>query len=203
MKDKQNIVHGYSVHVNNFEKDLCIISFTDISETITKQEALEKKVCSDKLTTAYNREFFDKNIEVILNDNDKNNLKTVIVMFDIDHFKNVNDTFGHDVGDEVLKEFVEVIKSISRFNDILIRWGGEEFLMILSIKDENILLKLLEKYRETVSINNFKFVGNITCSIGAAVYDGSELIKDTIKKADTALYEAKNTGRNKVSIFKV
>lgn len=200
MKDKYDVVHAYSVNVNNFEKDLCIISFTDISETIIKQESLEKKVCSDKLTTAYNREFFDKNIETILKDNEKNNLKTVIVMFDIDHFKNVNDTFGHDVGDEVLKEFVEIIKSISRFNDILIRWGGEEFIMILSIKDDNTLFKILEKYRETVSNNNFKFVGKITCSIGAAIYDDSEMIKDTIKKADTALYEAKNSGRNRVLI---
>ena len=65
-------------------------------------------------------------------------------MFDIDHFKKVNDTFGHDVGDEVLKEFVEIIKSISRFNDILIRWGGEEFLMILSVKMKILLPKILE-----------------------------------------------------------
>lgn len=202
MKDKHDIVHSYSVYINDFDKNLSVISFTDITETITKQEALEKKVCSDKLTTAYNREFFDKNIEIILDDNEKNSLKTVIVMFDIDHFKNVNDTFGHDVGDEVLKEFVNIIKSISRFNDILIRWGGEEFLMILSIKDENILSKLLEKYRETVANNNFKFIGKVTCSIGASIYDSSEMIKDTIKKADTALYEAKTSGRNKVSCFK-
>ncbi len=202
MRDKHDITHSYSVHVNDFDKNLSVISFTDITETIIKQEALEKKVCTDKLTTAYNREFFDKNIELILDDNDKNSLKTVIVMFDIDHFKKVNDTFGHDVGDEVLKEFVEIIKSISRFNDILIRWGGEEFLMILSVKDENTLPKILEKYRETVANNNFKFIGKVTCSIGASVYDGSEMIKDTIKKADTALYEAKTSGRNRVSCFK-
>ena len=202
MRDKHNIAHSYSVHVNDFDKNLSVISFTDITETIIKQEALEKKVCSDKLTTAYNREFFDKNIDVILDDNAKNSLKTAIVMFDIDHFKKVNDTFGHDVGDEVLKEFVEIIKSISRFNDILIRWGGEEFLMILSVKDENTLPKILEKYRETVANNDFKFIGKVTCSIGASVYDGSEMIKDTIKKADTALYEAKTSGRNRVSCFK-
>lgn len=198
MIDKYNITHIYSVHVNNFEKDLSIISFTDISETIIEQQKLEEKVNIDKLTNTYNREFFEKNIDIILENNHKNHLKTAIVIFDIDYFKKVNDSFGHDVGDEILKEFVKVIKSISRFHDdILIRWGGEEFLMILSIKNESILFNILEKYRQSICDHNFKFVEKITCSIGSSIHKGST-VKESIKEADIALYEAKASGRNKV-----
>ncbi len=199
MKDKYSIIHIFSVHINNFEKDLSIISFTDISETMIEQQKLEKKVTLDKLTNTYNREYFENNIEIILNNNDINNLKTAIVIFDIDYFKKVNDTFGHDIGDEVLKEFVKIIKSISRFSDdILIRWGGEEFLMILSIKNQESLFKILEKYRESIADNNFQYVGKITCSIGASIHNNLKDITNTIKEADIALYKAKNSGRNKV-----
>ena len=164
-----------------------------------EQQKLEKKVTLDKLTNTYNREYFENNIEIILNNNDINNLKTAIVIFDIDYFKKVNDTFGHDIGDEVLKEFVKIIKSISRFSDdILIRWGGEEFLMILSIKNQESLFKILEKYRESIADNNFQYVGKITCSIGASIHNNLKDITNTIKDADIALYKAKNSGRNKV-----
>ena len=202
MKDKYSIINIFSVHINNFEKDLCIISFTNISETMNHQQTLEKKVNFDKLTNTYNREYFDNNIENILINNNSNNLETAIVIFDIDYFKKVNDTFGHDVGDEVLKDFVNIIKSNSRFSeDILIRWGGEEFLMILSVKDKNTILNILEKYKEAVSNNDFHLVGKVTCSIGASVHTNSLKIENTIKQADIALYEAKNSGRNKVVLI--
>lgn len=202
MEDKYSIINIFSVHINNFEKDLCIISFTNISETMNHQQKLEKKVNLDKLTNTYNREYFDNNIENILINNNLNNLETAIVIFDIDYFKKVNDTFGHDVGDEVLKNFVNIIKSNSRFQeDILIRWGGEEFLMILSIKDKNTLFNILEKYKEAVSNNDFHLVGRVTCSIGASVHTNSLKIENTIKQADIALYEAKNSGRNKVVLI--
>ena len=202
MENKNSIVHIFSVHVNNFEKDLCIISFTDISETMIEQQKLEEKVNLDKLTNAFNREYFDNNIENILNENYKNHLETAIVMFDIDFFKKINDTFGHDVGDEVLKEFVNILKLNSRFHDdILIRWGGEEFLMIVSIKDKNALSSVLEKYRDAIENHKFPIIENLTCSIGASIHNNSKTIKDTIKESDMALYEAKSSGRNKAILF--
>lgn len=202
MEDKYSIIHIFSVHVNNFEKDLCIISFTDISETMIEQEKLEKKVSLDKLTNTYNREYFDNNIEDILNNNLKIHLETAIVIFDIDFFKKVNDTFGHDIGDEVLKDFVNIIKSNSRFSDdVLIRWGGEEFLMLLPIKNKDALFKVLEKYRLAIENYQFDVIGKITCSIGASIHNSSLEIKSTIKEADIALYEAKSSGRNKVILF--
>ncbi len=202
MENKNSIIHIFSVHVNNFEKNLCIISFTDISETMIEQQKLEEKVNLDKLTNAFNREYFDNNIENILSENYKNHLETAIVMFDIDFFKKINDTYGHDVGDEVLKEFVNILKLNSRFHDdILIRWGGEEFLMLVSIKDKNTLSSVLEKYRYAVENHNFPVIEKLTCSIGASIYNNSKTIKDTIKESDTALYEAKTSGRNKAILF--
>jgi diguanylate cyclase (GGDEF)-like protein len=202
MKNRNSMTHIFSVHINNFEKDLCIISFTDISETMIEQQKLEEKVNIDKLTNAFNREYFENNIENIINENYKNHLETAVVMVDIDFFKKVNDTYGHDVGDEVLKDFVDILKLNSRFHDdVLIRWGGEEFLMIVSIKDKNTLLNVLEKYRDAIEKHNFPIVGKITCSIGASIYNNSKSIKDTIKESDVALYEAKTSGRNKAVLF--
>lgn len=202
MKNKNSILHIFSVHVNNFEKNLSIISFTDISETMIEQQKLEERVNIDKLTNAFNREYFDNNIENILNENYKNHLETAIVMFDIDFFKKVNDTFGHDIGDEILKEFVSILKLNSRFHDdILIRWGGEEFLMIVSIKDKNTLFNVLEKYKDAIENHNFSIVKKLTCSIGASIHNNSKTIKETIKESDKALYEAKTSGRNKAILF--
>ena len=160
----------------------------------------------DKINSVYwgsnNREYFDNNIENILNENYKNHLETAIVMFDIDFFKKVNDTFGHDIGDEILKEFVSILKLNSRFHDdILIRWGGEEFLMIVSIKDKNTLFNVLEKYKDAIENHNFSIVKKLTCSIGASIHNNSKTIKETIKESDKALYEAKTSGRNKAILF--
>lgn len=203
MKDSNSTIHNFSVNVNKFEKKLFIISFTDISKTLIEQEKLEKKVSIDKLTKSYNREYFDKNIEIMLKNNEKNSLKTAVVMLDIDYFKKVNDSYGHDIGDEVLKDFVKILKQNSRIeNDILIRWGGEEFLMILSIKNENLLFNIVEKYRKAVESHTFKEINKITCSIGASIHNESNKIYDSIKEADIALYEAKNSGRNKTIIYK-
>ena len=124
-------------------------------------------------------------------------------MLDIDYFKKVNDSYGHNIGDEVLKDFVKILKQNSRIeNDILIRWGGEEFLMILSIKNENLLFNIVEKYRKAVENHTFKEINKITCSIGASIHNESNKIYDSIKEADIALYEAKNSGRNKTIIYK-
>ena len=123
-------------------------------------------------------------------------------MFDIDFFKKVNDTFGHDIGDEILKEFVSILKLNSRFHDdILIRWGGEEFLMIVSIKDKNTLFNVLEKYKDAIENHNFSIVKKLTCSIGASIHNNSKTIKETTKESDKALYEAKTSGRNKAILF--
>lgn len=192
--------HAFSVTVNNFDDETKIVSFTDISQTILENISLEERIIRDNLTNAYNREFFEKNYKRLINEYHTNNSKLAIAMLDIDHFKYVNDNYGHDVGDEVLIQFVKLINNSSRKNDILIRWGGEEFILILQLDSPQNLQKTLENLRKTIEQYDFPKIGKKTCSFGGTIYQDNEDILKTIKRADEAVYEAKAAGRNKVVI---
>lgn len=133
----------FSISINEFDETTSIVTFTDITETIERNLKLENKIIHDKLTNAYNREFFDKNYRRIIKNYHTNNSKLAIAILDIDHFKLVNDNYGHDVGDEVLVKFVETIQKYSHRDDILIRWGGEEFVFLLKVITFEDLNKVL------------------------------------------------------------
>lgn len=199
---KDLVGHAFSVHINKFEADILIVSFTDISATMLNQIELENKTMHDTLTGAYNREYFKQNYRRFIKEYAQGASMLGVAMFDIDHFKYVNDMYGHDVGDSVLVEFVKRIQNSSREHDIFIRWGGEEFILVLKIKHQNDLEKILEKIRGIIEENCFKVIGHKTCSIGATIYKDDENIEKTIKRADEALYEAKADGRNRV-VFKL
>ncbi|MEA3512314.1 MAG: diguanylate cyclase [Campylobacterota bacterium] len=193
-------VHALSVTINKFNENLKIITFTDISQTMLGYIKLEEKTIHDKLTDAYNREYFEQNYKRHINQFKNDGYKFGLALLDIDHFKLVNDTYGHDMGDEILIKFVKIIEEYSRKDDILIRWGGEEFIMILKVNSKKDLEKALEHIRKVLEIQKYGIVGQKTCSIGGTIFKDDEDIKETIKRADTAVYEAKETGRNKVVI---
>lgn len=184
-------VHAFSVTVNSFEKNLKIVSFTDISQTMLEHIKLEEKTIHDKLTGAYNREYFDQNYKTLLKNFNNGYYSLAIAILDIDHFKNVNDTYGHDIGDIVLKDMVEEINKFSRSEDILIRWGGEEFIVILKVESNNGLYKALDHIRGVIEQHYFEEIKQVTCSFGATIYKDNEPIDETIKRA----------GRNQVVIF--
>ncbi|NQT05916.1 MAG: CHASE2 domain-containing protein [Candidatus Omnitrophica bacterium] len=126
-----------------------------------------------------------------------------IVMSDIDHFKKINDTHGHQAGDFILKEVASIFMSCCRQLDIPSRYGGEEFIMMLPGADVNDAAMVAERVRSKVEKHAFKMgdkVYKANISLGVATYEGEEIKDDLIKKADNALYEAKDTGRNKVCI---
>ena len=191
---------AFSVSINQYDIDTMIVNFTDISETFNQKMILEKKILHDKLTNAYNREFFDQNYKKFISEYSSSNSKLAIAMLDIDHFKLVNDNYGHDIGDQVLIQFVDTLNKNSRKNDILVRWGGEEFIMILKIDEVSNLQKILESLRKSIESCVFNTVGHKTCSIGGTIYLENEDILKTIKRADEAVYKAKELGRNKVVI---
>ncbi|WP_320034149.1 diguanylate cyclase [Halarcobacter sp.] len=193
-------LHAFAVTVNKFEEDLYILSFTDITQTMLNHIELEDKTIHDKLTNAYNREYFEQNIPDIIKSFISDGFSLGVAFLDIDHFKRVNDTFGHDVGDDVLIHFVKTIQKYSRENDILIRWGGEEFILFLRVNSNEGLKKALEHLRRVIELEKIPVVGKITCSIGASIYKEDENIYQTIKRADEAVYVAKNKGRNAVEI---
>ena len=194
------ITKVFNVSIVELEDEQYLISLTDISDTILKQIQLEDKSTHDKLTGAYNREYFETHYKLIINEYTKEDNLVFLSILDIDFFKKVNDTYGHDVGDKVLKQFVKVIQKSSRKDDLLIRWGGEEFLLLIKVKSVDNAKKVLENIRNTISEYSFEGIEHITCSIGSTNYHENEKIEDCFKRADDALYEAKNNGRNQVII---
>lgn len=192
--------HAFSVSINNFDDKSYIVGFADISQTILDKITLENKIIHDKLTGAFNREYFEQNYQTLIDEYTSNGHCLGIALLDIDHFKIVNDIYGHDVGDEVLIHFVSTIHKFSRNEDIFIRWGGEEFILILKVMTKADLFKALEHLRKVIQMQEFPVVGKKTCSIGGAIYEDGEDIQKTIKRADEAVYEAKEGGRNMVVI---
>lgn len=123
-----------------------------------------------------------------------------IVFLDIDHFKQVNDTYGHDVGDRVLIELANIISSTTRVGDFVARWGGEEFMITLQSTDTLHASKLAEKLRIAVEEHKFAIAGKLTISLGVTEYLNNESEENFVKRVDRALYEAKESGRNRVVI---
>ena len=152
-----------------------------------KIEKAQKEALYDELTGILNRRGIDYKI--------KNLEKGSILFFDIDHFKRVNDTYGHEFGDYVLTQIGKILKKNFRKNDIIGRWGGEEFIVILPNTSYEDALKLAEKLRKIIEKHDFKGK-KITVSIGVSEYNGN--LEEELEKADEALYEAKNSGRNQV-----
>ncbi len=170
----------------------------DITEEVLINQELEYIATTDKLTGVYNRRKLEE-LFVYEEKRFKRYSSPISILFlDIDYFKSVNDTYGHDVGDDVLVELVKVLKDNIRQIDILARWGGEEFLILspeTNIDNAKIIAK---KLRLAVENNSFNIVGKITISIGVSSFKINEKFSDLIKRADIALYEAKVNGRNQV-----
>ncbi len=122
-----------------------------------------------------------------------------LVMLDIDHFKEVNDKYGHDVGDKVLVEFAKRSKAILRGVDILVRWGGEELITILPETDVNAAGEAAERLRQYIMSEPFFHVGKITVSLGVTGILLSDTKDSVLKRIDDALYESKRLGRNRVT----
>ena len=159
---------------------------------------LELAANYDPLTNAWNRRWLLKNLnrQLALAHEQKSNL--VLLLIDIDDFKQVNDKYGHAVGDQVLVEFVKLIKCSIRHNDSLTRWGGEEFIIMLSGVDLEKALQYAERLRKLVEEHSFPVVESLTVSIGVAELGEHEGIDRLLKRVDTALYLAKSTNKNKV-----
>jgi len=191
-------------------------SLKDMSESISQyQTNLEKKVeertlelkeknlelkklsVTDKLTGLYNRIKLDESLIIAKERVDRYDEIFGVIIIDIDFFKSVNDTHGHQAGDVVLVEFASILKNSVRRTDILGRWGGEEFMIVCTQTNlENIMI-LAEKLRKDIESFNFSIVKHKTASFGVATYQKGEALETMIDRADQALYIAKEKGRNK------
>ncbi len=168
----------------------CIKKDGQIQELKQYIKELKENSYLDPLTQVYNREFLKKV---------QSNLFYGVVMIDIDYFKKINDSHGHQVGDKVLKSVAQTLKENSRSSDFVIRFGGEEFLVLLKdVRLTNNIEKIANRYREVIEklrIQESNLLEiSVTISSGIALFYND--LEQTIKKADKALYKAKKSGRN-------
>lgn len=157
---------------------------------------LESAAGTDRLTGAWNRRRFEEDAVTLMALATRSRDPLSLVMFDLDHFKRINDAFGHRTGDMVLKGVTENVQSQLRASDLLARWGGEEFVILAPSTAILGAHALSEKIRESLATMAFPLVPQVTVSLGVAEYLPGEFLDTWIQRADQAMYRAKNGGRN-------
>jgi diguanylate cyclase (GGDEF)-like protein len=195
-------IHTLTIKIDKLEDDenLHVIVLSDITTLQKRSEKLEKRANIDSLTGAYSRAKFNNLFHSEFARSTRYFNPLTILFIDIDNFKIVNDTYGHDIGDDVLKKFANLISINSREFDVLARWGGEEFILMLPQTNINDGYKLAEKIRNIIASNEFDKIGTLTCSIGLSMLNKGDSHESLIKRADNALYKAKSSGRNRTII---
>ena len=197
---KQDVQSPQAIDLNIYWTDTNELLILKDSYNQMIQRLNEHKILSitDKLTGLFNRLKLDETLNDEFNRSNRFKNSFGIIIIDIDYFKRVNDTDGHLVGDQVLIHFAKILKENIRKVDVLGRWGGEEFMIISTETDFQGTIKLAESLREIISKYEFPTIGNISASFGVTIYDGDENIEKVIARADSALYQAKKNGRNRV-----
>ena len=196
-------------NVNDLDFILNLSEFIAMSiSNAVLYEQTSKLAVTDGLTGITNRPSVEKSLRIEFERSKRYNSPLSLILLDVDHFKDVNDSYGHQKGDEILVTFASILKKFCRANDIAARYGGEEFLMILPQSNAQGAFKIAERVRE--EIMKMSFVGNdskfsVTTSCGVAELnrDCMKNIDQLINVADNAMYEAKNSGRNKTIIGSV
>lgn len=166
-----------------------------------RSETLEHAALTDGLTGMQNRRFFDDALREYIDEFRRIGKPIGLMILDLDHFKLVNDTHGHDAGDEVLKTVANCLQDMTRYHDVVARLGGEEFAVVAPNMDEILLAKLGERIRKAIAgliIKSGNVHLKVTTSIGLAVWDGQESAEELYRRADQRLYEAKRMGRNRI-----
>ncbi len=155
---------------------------------------------TDRLTGSHNRLKFDQALADEMSRSLRYKTPLSLVLFDIDHFKRVNDAYGHQVGDKVLIKLSHFLAGRLRNADLLARWGGEEFVILVPESTGQMAYLLAENLRNATAQVVFDEVGDITCSFGVAQYTNSDTAETFVARADEALYRAKINGRNRVEL---
>lgn len=173
-----------------------------MTETLSaRSETLEQAALTDGLTGMQNRRYFDEALKEYLSEFGRIDKPVGLMILDLDHFKQVNDTHGHDIGDEVLRAVAGCLRGMTRYHDIVARLGGEEFAVVAPNMDAEMLAKFAERIRKAIagtSITSGNVRLKVTTSVGLAVWDRKEAAEDFFRRADKQLYHAKRQGRNRV-----
>lgn len=178
--------------------------FKRIENVVRKsRKRLSSLVHEDKLTGLYNRHYFDKIAQKEFTEAKSSNSQFSLLFIDIDHFKKINDTYGHKTGDKALRCIAKLVLSSCRKSDIVARYGGEEIVVILPKTHSRDAIKVASDMRSITANQTRKLIGfKITVSIGVATFPGDgDTLKNLLDNADKALYQAKREGRNRVRTF--
>ena len=197
-RDRRLVPYLFTCNRVHLEGGTFLAGFgVDISERKRLEKELARQASHDRLTGLYNRWKFEEVLELELERARRYGTQFSVVMFDIDHFKRVNDDFGHDIGDRVLRRIGELVSQQVRRTDILARWGGEEFMLLLSETGLEQALQLAESTRVRVGQTDLPECGRLTISLGVTEYRPGETVPTMLKRVDNALYAAKQGGRNR------
>jgi len=181
-----------------FNKDGEKVGYRSIRADVTDKKRVEELSIKDKLTGLYNRLKLDEVFSYEIRQAERYSMPFSVVMLDIDHFKAVNDTYGHQSGDLTLKIFAEILLDNIRSTDTVGRWGGEEFLILCPKTTSEEAMLLAEKLRKKIESHSFGLTGKITASFGVSSYMVTDAEENMTARADKALYKAKASGRNAV-----
>ncbi len=169
-----------------------VVIFNDISN-------MQQQSMSDPLTGAANRLYFNMVYSHAISVARRGDKALALIIIDIDHFKKVNDTYGHLIGDVVLKRIVQIVSNRIRSSDIFARWGGEEFVLLLPDTGLEEAIGVANSLKEAINSEEFEQVGALTCSFGLAILEKNETCEELLKRSDEKLYQAKETGRNRIA----
>ncbi len=185
---------------NQIKCDLLYEQIEELQENLNKAEE-EKSI--DYLTKVLTRRAYSLEVKRLENEYKAFDSKYALVFYDIDHFKDVNDSYGHDCGDSVLSTFAQILKNLTRTGDIIARYGGEEFISLISYKNKLEVENYLRRAKNIIANNKFVYNDiklNIEFCAGVTFRDNYNSYEETIKKADELLYEAKSKGRNRIIV---
>lgn len=194
------IIIAYSLLTTRVWKLEDLLEMTKTDQKLLKKQIAEIELisCMDPLTKIYNRKMFYEVLDKVIARADRYKEPISLIIFDIDYFKKINDEYGHLVGDEVLVELSRLVQPLLRKNDLLVRWGGEEFIILAPHTTLNGATKLAEKIRNCISEHTFEKIGRLTCSFGVCQYNELYNKNKFLKYTDNALYRAKVLGRNRI-----
>ena len=195
-----------SVNIIDYNYDVVLYSaFQDITSRKNRENLLKNQAIRDPLTALYNLRYFEDEVNKQILEAKAKKQPYAVLMLDADHFKNVNDTYGHKVGDKVLIELASTAERALRDNDIVARYGGEEFVVFLpgihAEQGKIVADRLRQSISKQVVYSDTNQPVKFTVSIGVSSSDISDSVDTLIKTADEALYRAKQNGRNRVEIF--
>lgn len=196
-KNKES--YWVDVHIEPIFNNECIVGYQAIQQNITNEALFETLAKIDALTGLFNRYTIEELTKLFINESWLYKKSFSVIMVDVDDFKQINDNYGHQVGDEVLKKLSEIFQTLIRSNDRIGRWGGEEFLILLPQTSYIQAKEMAERLRIGLSSYKFDTIGYKTASFGVAEIEAKDTIDSLLARADKALYLSKEMGKNLVN----